>query len=57
MAADDGEDFEDAGGLWMGEGVKLRVEGVEAGAQVAALLLVGEEEWAVVAEVEGEEWD
>jgi len=30
---------------------------VEAGAQVAALLLVGEEEWAVVAEVEREEWD
>ena len=38
MAADDGEGVEDVGGVCAGEAVEVEVEGVEAGAEVAALL-------------------
>ena len=54
VAADDGEGVEDVGGIGAGEAVEVKVEGVEAGAQVAALLLVPDEGRAVVAEVAGE---
>lgn len=40
VAADDGDGVEDAGGVWMGEGVEISVEGVEAGALVAELFFV-----------------
>ena len=50
MAADDGEGVEDVGGVFAGEAVEVEVEGVEAGAQVAALFLVPDEGRAVVAE-------
>ncbi len=36
VAADDGEGVEDVGGVCAGEAVEVEVEGVEAGAQVAA---------------------
>ena len=36
VAADDGEGVEDVGGVGAGEAVEVEVEGVEAGAQVAA---------------------
>ena len=39
VAADDGEGVEDVVGVVAGEAVEVEVEGVEAGAQVAALLL------------------
>ena len=54
MAADDGEGVEDVGGVCAGEAVEVEVEGVEAGAQVAALFFVPDEGRAVVAEVAGE---
>ena len=54
VAADDGEGVEDVGGVFAGEAVELEVEGVEAGAQVAALFIVPDEGRAVVAEVAGE---
>ena len=54
VAADDGEGVEDVGGVGAGEAVEVEVEGVEAGAQVAALLVVPDEGRAVVAEVAGE---
>ena len=54
MAADDGEGVEDVGGVFAGEAVEVEVEGVEAGAQVAALFFVPDEGRAVVAEIAGE---
>ena len=54
VAADNGEGVEDVGGVCAGEAVEVEVEGVEAGAQVAALFFVPDEGRAVVAEVEGE---
>ena len=54
VAADDGEGVEDVVGVVAGEAVEVEVEGVEAGAQVAALLIVPDEGRAVVAEVAGE---
>ena len=54
VAADDGEGVEDVGGVCAGEAVEVEVEGVEAGAQVAALFFVPGEGRAVVAEVAGE---
>ena len=54
MAADDGEGVEDVGGVSAGEAVEVEVEGVEAGAQVAAFFFVPDEGRAVVAEVAGE---
>ena len=54
MAADDREGVEDVGGVVAGEAVEVEVEGVEAGAQVAALFFVPDEGRAVVAEVAGE---
>ena len=54
MAADDGEGIEDVGGVGTGEVVEVKVEGVEAGAQVTALLFVPAEGRAVVAEVASE---
>ena len=54
VAADDGEGVEDVGGVCAGEAVEVEVEGVEAGAQVAAFFLVPDEGRAVVAEVAGE---
>ena len=54
VAADDGEGVEDVGGVCAGEAVEVEVEGVEAGAQVAALFFVPDEGRAVVAEVAGE---
>ena len=54
VAADDGEGVEDVGGVVAGEAVEVEVEGVEAGAQVAALFIVPDEGRAVVAEVAGE---
>ena len=54
MAADDGEGVEDVGGVVFGEAVEVEVEGVEAGAQVAAFFFVPDEGGAVVAEVAGE---
>ena len=54
VAADDGEGVEDVGGIVAGEAVEVEVEGVEAGAQVTALLFVPAEGRAVVAEVAGE---
>ena len=56
-AADDGEGVEDVGGVVAGEAVEVEVEGVEAGAQVAALFFVPDEGRAVVAEVAGEGGD
>ena len=55
VAADDGEGVEDVGGVVFGEAVEVEVEGVEAGAQVAAFFFVPDEGRAVVAEVAGEE--
>ena len=49
-----GEGVEDVGGVCAGEAVEVEVEGVEAGAQVAALFIVPDEGRAVVAEVAGE---
>ena len=43
VAADDGEGVEDVGGVCAGEAVEVEVEGVEAGAQVTALLFVDAE--------------
>ena len=57
VAADDGEGVEDVGGVCAGEAVEVEVEGVEAGAQVAALFFVPDEGRAVVAEVAGEGGD
>ena len=57
VAADDGEGVEDVGGVVAGEAVEVEVEGVEAGAQVAALFFVPDEGRAVVAEVAGEGGD
>ena len=54
VAADDGEGVEDIGGVVAGEAVEVKVEGVEAGAQVAALFFIPDEGRAVVAEVAGE---
>ena len=54
FAADDGEGAEDVGGVLAVKAVEVEVEGVEAGAQVAARFLVPAEGWAVVAEVAGE---
>ena len=54
MAADDGEGVEDVGGVCAGEAVEVEVEGVKAGAQVAAFFFVPDEGRAVVAEVAGE---
>jgi len=54
VLADDGEGVEDVGGVGAGEAVEVEVEGVEAGAQVAALLFVPDEGRAVVAEITGE---
>ena len=54
VAADDGEGVEDVGGVCAGESVEVEVEGVEAGAQVAAFFFVPDEGRAVVAEVAGE---
>ena len=54
FAADDGEGAQDVGGVIAGEAVEVEVEGVEAGAEVAALLFVPAEGRAVVAEVAGE---
>ena len=54
MAADDGEGVEDVGGVIAGKAVEVEVEGVEAGAQVAALFFVPDEGRAVAAEVAGE---
>ena len=54
MAADDGEGVEDVGGVLAGEAVEVEVEGIEAGAQVAAFFFVPDEGRAVVAEVAGE---
>ena len=54
VAADDGEGVEDVGGVIAGEAVEVEVEGVEAGAQVAAFFFVPDEGRAVVAEVAGE---
>ena len=47
VAADDGEGVEDVGGVVAGEAVEVEVEGVEAGAQVAALFFVPDEGRAV----------
>ena len=54
MALDDGEGGEDVGGVVSVEAVEVEVEGVEAGSEVAAVLLVPGKGWAVVAEVAGE---
>ena len=54
VTADDGEGVEDVGGVVFGEAVEVEVEGVEAGAQVAAFFFVPDEGGAVVAEVAGE---
>ena len=54
VAAHDGEGVEDVGGVCAGEAVEVEVEGVEAGAQVAAFFFVPDEGRAVVAEVAGE---
>ena len=43
VAADDVECVEDVGGVFAREAVEVEVEGVEAGAQVAALLIVPDE--------------
>ena len=51
VAADDGEGVEDVGGVFAGEAVEVEVEGIEAGAQVAALFFVPDEGRAFVAEV------
>ena len=40
MATDDGEGVEDVGGVCAGEAVEVEVEGVEAGALVAAFFFV-----------------
>ena len=52
-AADDGEGVEHVGGVLAGEDVEVEVEGVEAGARVAGLLVVPDEWRAVVAAVAG----
>ena len=57
VAADDGEGVEDVGGGVAGEAVEVEVEGVEAGAQMAALFFVPDEGRAIVAEVAGEGGD
>ena len=48
VAADDGEGVEDVGGVIAGEAVEVEVEGVEAGAQVAALFFIPDEGRAVL---------
>ena len=54
LALDDGEGVQDVGGVFAGEAVEVEVEGVQAGAEVAAVFFVPGEGWAVVAEVAGE---
>ena len=48
VAADDGEGVEDVGGVCAGQAVEVEVEGVEAGAQVAALLRINAERFKMV---------
>ena len=54
LAADDGKGVEDVGRVIPGEAVEVEVEGVEAGAEVAAFLFVPGKGRSVVAEVAGE---
>ena len=52
--ADDGEGVQHVAGVFTGEAVEVEVEGVEAGTQVAAFLLVPDEGRTVVAKIAGE---
>ena len=54
FAADYGEGVEDVAGVVAAQAVEVEVEGVEPGAQVAALLFVPDKGRAVMAEVAGE---
>ena len=51
LAADDREGVEDVGGVLAGQAVEVEIEGVEAGAQVAALLRVPGERRAAAEKV------
>ena len=54
LAADDGEGAQDVVGVFPRDAVEVEVEGVQAGAQVAAFFFIPDEGRADVAEVAGE---